>query len=181
MPCSSSSPSCGNCSSTLATPKCQRPNNDSRLDLVVLWQLDIGNWQLSMFSIHIDTARTWRGGQSQVRYTVLGLRAIGHRTALVANSDGALFQRMSEGLDLVPLSTRGEIDLAAAWRLSRVLKQLQPQILHAHDPGAVAMAATALSIASPRPRPPLVASRRIEFPIARNSFSSWKYSQVDRF
>ena len=134
-----------------------------------------------MFSLHIDTAQTWRGGQSQVRYTVLGLRALGHRAALVADPSGALFQRMSEGLDLVPLSTRGEIDLAAAWRLSRVLKQLRPEILHAHDPSGVAMAATALSIASPRPRPALVASRRIEFPIARNSFSTWKYSQVDRF
>jgi glycosyltransferase involved in cell wall biosynthesis len=134
-----------------------------------------------MFSLHIDTAQTWRGGQSQVRYTVLGLRALGHRAALVADPSGALFQRMSEGLDLVPLSTRGEIDIAAAWRLSRVLKQLRPEVLHAHDPGGVAMAATALSIASPRPRPALVASRRIEFPIARNSFSTWKYSQVDRF
>jgi|SRR5688572_4812688 len=134
-----------------------------------------------MFSLHIDTAQTWRGGQSQVRYTVLGLRALGHRSALVADPSGALFQRMSEGLDLVPLSTRGEIDLAAAWRLSRVLKQLRPEIVHAHDPSGVAMAATALSIASPSPRPALVASRRIEFPIARNSFSTWKYSQVDRF
>ena len=43
------------------------------------------------------------------------------------------------------------------------------------------MAATALSIASPEPRPPLVASRRIEFRIAHNSFSRWKYSQVDCF
>ena len=134
-----------------------------------------------MFSLHVDTATTWRGGQSQVRYTVLGLRAIGQRAALVADPDGALFQRMSEGLDLVPLSSRGEIDLAAAWRLSRVLKQLRPDVVHAHDPNAVAMAATALSIAAPRPRPMLVASRRIEFPIARNSFSAWKYSQVDCF
>ena len=37
------------------------------------------------------------------------------------------------------------------------------------------MAATALSIASPTPRPPLVASRRMEFHIAHNSFSRWKY------
>ena len=116
-----------------------------------------------------------------MRYTVLGLRAIGERAALAADPQGALFQRMSEGLDLVPLSTRGEIDLAAAWRLSRVLKQLRPEILHAHDPNAVAMAATALAIATPRPRPALVASRRIEFPVARNSFSTWKYSQVDCF
>ena len=134
-----------------------------------------------MFSLHIDTATTWRGGQNQVRYTVMGLRAIGHRAALVAHPEGELLRRMSEGLDLIPLAPRNEIDLAAAWRLSRVVKQLRPTIIHAHDPHGVAMAATALSIASPEPRPPLVASRRIEFRIAHNSFSRWKYSQVDCF
>lgn len=134
-----------------------------------------------MFSLHIDTAKTWRGGQSQVRYTVLGLRALGHRAALVAHPDGELFRRMQEGLDLVPLGTRGEVDLGAAWRLSRVLRQLAPQVIHAHDPHGVAMAATALAITAPSPRPPVVASRRIEFRIAHNSFSRWKYGQVDCF
>jgi glycosyltransferase involved in cell wall biosynthesis len=43
------------------------------------------------------------------------------------------------------------------------------------------MASLALSIAAPSPRPPLVASRRVEFRIARNSFSRWKYGQVDCF
>ena len=28
-----------------------------------------------MFSLHIDSARTWRGGQNQVLLTVLGMRA----------------------------------------------------------------------------------------------------------
>ena len=134
-----------------------------------------------MFSLHIDTARTWRGGQSQVMYTVMGLRAIGQRAGLVAHPTGELFRRMSEGLDLIPLAPRNEIDLAAAWRLSRVLKQLRPDVIHAHDPHAVAMASTALSIAMPAPRPPLVASRRIELRIGQNSFSRWKYSQVDCF
>ena len=134
-----------------------------------------------MFSLHIDTARTWRGGQSQVLYTVLGLRAIGQRAVLVAHPEGELLRRMSEGHDLIPLAPRNEIDLAAAWRLSRVLKQLMPDVVHAHDPHGVAMAATALAIASPTPRPALVASRRIEFRIAQNSFSRWKYSQIDCF
>ena len=59
-----------------------------------------------MFSLHIDTARTWRGGQSQVLATVLGLRALGHRTMLVAHSEGELRQRAREGLDLLPLTPR---------------------------------------------------------------------------
>ena len=106
-----------------------------------------------MFSLHIDTARTWRGGQGQVMHTVMGLRARKERAALVAHPEGELYRRMSEGTDLIPLAPRNEIDLGAAWRLSRVLKQLRPDIIHAHDPHGVAMAATALSIASPSPEP----------------------------
>jgi glycosyltransferase involved in cell wall biosynthesis len=134
-----------------------------------------------MFSLHIDTALTWRGGQSQVRYTVLGLRAIGQRAALVAHPEGELLRRMQEGHDLVPIGVRGEVDLAAAWRLSRVLKQLRPDVLHAHDPHGVAMAAIALGITAPAFRPPLVATRRIEYRIRHSSFSRWKYDQVDTF
>lgn len=134
-----------------------------------------------MFSLHIDTARGWRGGQSHVLHLVLGLRAIGHRAALVAHPDGELLRRMSEGLDLIPLAPRGEVDLAAAWRLSRVVKRLTPDVIHAHDPHGVAMASTALSIVSPSPKPPLVASRRIASHMAHNSFSRWKYSQIDCF
>ena len=134
-----------------------------------------------MLSLHIDTARGWRGGQSQVKYTVLGLRQRGDRAVLVAHPEGELFKRMSEGLDLIPLAPRHEVDLGAAWRLSRVVKQYNPDVIQAHDPHAVAMAATALAISSPSPRPKLLATRRVDFHIARNSFSRWKYGQVDRF
>ena len=134
-----------------------------------------------MFSLHIDTARGWRGGQSQVLYLVQGLRAIGHRAALVAHPEGELLRRMSEGHDLIPIAARGEVDLSAAWRLSRVIKRLAPDVIHAHEPHAVAMASTALSILSQAPRPLLLASRRIVSPMAKNSFSRWKYSQIDCF
>jgi glycosyltransferase involved in cell wall biosynthesis len=134
-----------------------------------------------MFSLHIDTARGWRGGQNQVLHIVLGLRAIGQRAALVAHPEGELLRRMSEGHDLIPIAARGEVDLGAAWRLSRVIKQLAPDVIHAHEPHAVAMAATALSILAPTPKPPLIASRRIGSAMAKNSFSRWKYSQIDCF
>jgi len=136
-----------------------------------------------MFSLHVDSARTWRGGQNQVLLTVNGLRAMGHRAALVAHPDGELRRRAEEGMELLPLAPRTEVDLSAAWRFSRLVRRLEPDIVHAHDPHAMAMAALALSMGSSNNRrvPPLVASRRVDFHLKGNSFSRWKHRQVDCF
>jgi glycosyltransferase involved in cell wall biosynthesis len=145
-----------------------------------------------MFSLHVDTARTWRGGQNQVLLTVNGLRSIGQRAALVAHPDGELRRRAAEGLDLIPIAPRTEMDLSAAWKFSRVIKRLQPDVIHAHDPHGVAMASLALSIGSAAANrstssrqgasmPALVAARRVDFHLKGNSFSRWKYRQVDCF
>lgn len=131
-----------------------------------------------MFSLHVDTARTWRGGQNQVLLTVNGLRALGHRAALVAHPGGELERRAAEGLELIPLAPRTEMDVHAGWRLSRVIRQLRPDIVHAHDPHAIAVAAVALSFRPTEPLPPLVASRRVDFRMRGNSFSRWKHRQV---
>lgn len=133
------------------------------------------------FTLHIDTSRTWRGGQNQVMLTVIGLRAAGYRTALVAQPDGELARRASEGTDLIALPVANELDLTAVWRLSRILQKVQPDVVHAHDPHGVATAALALSWGTATPRPPLVASRRVDFHIKQGSLSRWKYRQVDLF
>src|SRR3954465_8540526 len=137
-----------------------------------------------MFSLHVDTARTWRGGQNQVLLTLNGLREIGPRAALAAPPGGELRKRASEGLELVPIAPRAEMDLSAAWRFSRVVKRLRPDVIHAHDPHGVAMAALALSFgaASAGGRSPaLVAARRVDFHLKGNSFSRWKYRPGERF
>src|SRR5688572_22791202 len=134
-----------------------------------------------MFSVHVDTARTWRGGQNQVLLTVNGLRAAGHRTALVAHPHGELRKRAEEGLELIPIAPQAELDLTAAWRLSRVLRRLRPEIVHAHDPHAVAMASLALSFGGTEVAAPLIASRRVDFHLKGNSLSRWKYRQVACF
>src|SRR5262245_65453448 len=93
-----------------------------------------------MFSLHIDTARTWRGGQNQVLLTVNGLRAMGHRAALVAHPDGELRRRATEGLELIPIAPRAEMDLSAAWRMARVIKRLRPDLITSNAPQVLAMA-----------------------------------------
>jgi len=140
---------------------------------------------MTMFSLHVDTARSWRGGQNQVLLTVNGLRSIGQRASLVAHPDGELRRRVAEGLDLIPLAPRTEMDLSAAWRFARIVKRLAPDVIHAHDPHGVAMTSLALSLgagsAAPGRVPALVASRRVDFHLKGNSFSRWKYRQVDCF
>ena len=134
-----------------------------------------------MFALHVDTQRAWRGGQRQVLLTVLGMRERGDRAVLVAHPEGELAKRASEGHDLIRLAPRTEVDLHAAWKLSRIVKQLRPDIIHAHDPHGVAAAALALSFMTAGKYPGLIASRRVAFHLKRNTFSRWKYSQVDCF
>lgn len=112
---------------------------------------------------------------------MLGQRERGHRAVLVAHPEGELFRRARNGPDLVPLAPRSEADLSTAWKLSRILRHWPPDVVHAHDSHAVAMAALALSFGSSARRPTLVAARRVDFHLQRHSFSRWKHRQVDRF
>lgn len=133
-----------------------------------------------MISVHIDTARTWRGGQNQVLLTVTGLSELRHPAVLVANKRGELAQRAKEGLRFYPFSPRSEFDVRAAWQLTRIFADVKPDVIHAHDPHAVALAGMALkSPLAPKKRPLFAASRRVDFHLQKNAFSRWKNNQVD--
>lgn len=136
---------------------------------------------MPLTSVHIDTAATWRGGQNQVMLTVTGLSELGHPAVLVANKRGELAQRVKEGLRFVPFSPRSEFDVRAAWQLTRVFADVRPDVIHAHDPHAVALAAMALKAPMRQglSKPLFVASRRVDFHLQRHAFSRWKNSQVD--
>jgi glycosyltransferase involved in cell wall biosynthesis len=135
-----------------------------------------------MRSVHIDTARTWRGGQNQVLLTVTGLSETGHQAVLVAHEAGELRRRASEGLRFIGFSPRSEFDVHAAWQLAKIFGDLQPEVVHAHDPMAVSLTAMALQMKTGlASRPLVVASRRVDFHLKRHAFSKWKYGHVDVF
>ncbi len=135
-----------------------------------------------MRSLHIDTARTWRGGQNQVLLTVNGLAEAGHDAMLLAHEDGELRRRAGEGLRFLGFSPRSEFDVQAGWKLSTVLKDREPDVIHAHDPMAVSLVAMAMQMRGAAAAKPLVvASRRVDFHLKHHAFSRWKYSHVDVF
>jgi glycosyltransferase involved in cell wall biosynthesis len=132
-------------------------------------------------SLHIDTARTWRGGQNQVLLTVNGLEEIGVPAVLIAHESGELKRRASEGLRFIGFAPKSEFDVHAGWQLSKVIAETRPNVVHAHDPMAVALAAMALTMNSTGERPLLVAARRVDFHLKRHAFSKWKYKKIDLF
>lgn len=130
---------------------------------------------MSLRLLHIDSGRDWRGGQRQVFLLAGGQRARGDEPLVVAQFDAPLVRRLrNAGLAASGLRMRGEWDLAAATRVRRMIRAWRPDIVHAHDARAHAIALAALIGL----RVPLVVTRRVAFtPRGRLKYGS----RVSRF
>jgi L-malate glycosyltransferase len=113
---------------------------------------------------------------------VTGLEERGQPTVLLGYEGGELHRRAREGVRFVGFTPRSEFDVHAGWQVARVLGDVKPDVVHAHDAMGVSLAAMALQM-SPNlsPRPLLVASRRVDFHLKRHAFSKWKYRKIDLF
>ncbi|HEY3323987.1 MAG TPA: glycosyltransferase [Planctomycetota bacterium] len=130
----------------------------------------------SLFSVHLSTAKTWRGGEHQILLLVKGLQARGHRVLVVAPKNSPLLQRCEDcDIPTAAIRFRGSLDPLATLRLISLLRRQRPDLLHVHDghgllPGQLAVRAF-------RRNPPhLVAHRRTIFtPRGR-----WKDQRLER-
>lgn len=111
--------------------------------------------------LHVDAGREWRGGQRQVFLLAQGMRERGHEPLVVGVPDAPLVHRLrTRGLAASTVPMRGEWDLPAARRLRALVRTWSPDVVHAHDARAHAIALAALV---GRPRTPLVVTRRVPF------------------
>ncbi len=133
--------------------------------------------------LHLDTERTWRGGEQQMCYLALGLEQRGHIAHLVCRPGSECESRAKElGLTVHPIRIRGDIDVRAARRIARLIDGLGIDIAHAHTARAHLPVVWAKSL-SKRPLATVV-HRRVDFSIHKLPFglSGLKYrSGVDRF
>jgi len=111
--------------------------------------------------LHLDSGREWRGGQRQVYLLARGQRELGHEPLVIAAPDAPLIRRLrSAGIAAAAVRMRGDWDLAAASRVRAVLRTWNPDVIHAHDAHAHAIALAALI---GRRSVPLVVTRRVVF------------------
>lgn len=128
---------------------------------------------------HLDTGRTWRGGQAQVLRLMSGLRARGHGCLLLAPEGPLLEQARALGIEGVRWSSLGEWDAVAVLRAAAALGRFGPDVAHCHSAHAHALGVPAARLARV---PVAVVSRRVDFAVAGNPLSRLKYRlPVDRY
>lgn len=120
--------------------------------------------------LHVNTERTWRGGEQQVLYLMEGLRAHGIEQLLVAQEGGVLAARAREKtLPVREMKMRGEVDVLAVLALRALIRDERFGIVHAHTSHAHSLGALAAALpGSGKPR--VVVARRVDFSIFRRSF-----------
>ncbi len=131
--------------------------------------------------VHVNTERTWRGGESQVFNLMTGLRALGHDVELIGLPGGALAGRCREsGIPVTEMTMRSDADVLAGARIAAHLGRRGCDVLHAQTARAHSLALLARAARAARR---LVVSRRIDFPVRRDPANRWKYRTrlVDRY
>ena len=118
----------------------------------------------------VDSERSWRGGQGQVRLLMSGLCERGVAVTLAAPADGELYRRSENlAIERLPLATGP----AGVFTLRRALGSSRYDVVHSHAArahGTVAAARLGL-----RSRALHVVSRRVDFDVAKSPVSRWKY------
>jgi glycosyltransferase involved in cell wall biosynthesis len=127
---------------------------------------------------HVATASGWRGGEQQVLYLLEGLLRRGLDSVLFTPGPSPLAAAArGAGIPVVPFRARGDLDVAAGWRLRSRLGS-DVDVLHLHTGRAHAVGRLATWR---RAGPRVVVSRRVDFPVKGGRLGRVKYAGVDRF
>lgn len=125
---------------------------------------------------HCDVRTIWAGGQNQLWRLAIGLRERGHRQWIVTRPGSPLARRaQAAGFEVLLHPFRGEADPRATLGMRRMISRSAPDLVHTHDTHSLTPAALAARLV--RPRPLVVAHRRVDFHIRTNRFSRWKYAR----
>lgn len=117
--------------------------------------------------LHINTERTWRGGEQQTLYLLRSLIDRHISCHLVCQAESPMAQKALEaGVEVFPIAMRGEVDLPASLRIRKLITRHGYDIVHSHTSHAHTLA----FFASLGCRTCRLVTRRVDFSIFRNRF-----------
>jgi L-malate glycosyltransferase len=119
----------------------------------------------------VDLGRDYRGGQDQALLLLKGLAALGHNPELITIRGSLLAQRaQSAGIHVHSVEKRWR-RLSSVLAIRELLSRHRVDIVHANEPHAL----TSAWLARAHHRLPLVASRRVIFPLSKSAVSLARY------
>jgi glycosyltransferase involved in cell wall biosynthesis len=122
---------------------------------------------IPMKILHINTEKTWRGGEQQTLYLLKGLKKRNITSHLLCQPGSPMEERTKKAeIEVFPVAMRGEVDLFASYQLRTHIKRFNYDIIHSHTSHAHTLA----FLASLGIRTRLLVSRRVDFSIFRHSF-----------
>ncbi len=125
--------------------------------------------------LHVGTARSWRGGEQQLAYLLKGIPPGDISQEVFCPTDSALAEYCrKQGLNCTTARHRGPLDLSFARKLAGKCRSGNISLLHCHDSHALSAAVLAATVFSSST--PVIASRRVDFPIGKNRLSRFKYN-----
>lgn len=127
--------------------------------------------------LHLDTERTWRGGERQALWLARELQRRGHEN-WIACRPGSPLHRNARAAGLPTLGVRpwlAEAALFSAFRLRTFMRENGIGILHAHTGHAVGLGALAVGGTGTK----FAATRRVDFALNSHAASRWKYGRLD--
>ena len=127
-----------------------------------------------MKTLHINTERTWRGGEQQTVFLAKGLMKLGHKAAIVCQPASPLaLKAKEEQIETYELKMRGEADVIAILKLAFLLKQNDYDVVHMHTSHAHTLGVLAVLFSGAKAKK--VVSRRVDFSIRKHYTSHLKY------
>ena len=117
--------------------------------------------------LHLNTEKTWRGGEQQTLYLLQGLNDRNLSFHLICQPDSPLALKAQVArLRVIPIAMHGEADLIASGRIRSLIQKFRWDIIHCHTSHAHTLAFLASWGTNVR----RLVTRRVDFSIFRHSF-----------
>ncbi len=119
--------------------------------------------------LHIDSGKTWRGGQRQIYFLFKGLKELGVEQYALSSNKQLIDKLKDLGVEVFSWKYKFEFHLGL-FKYLKILKKVKPDIIHFHDSRSLS-----LSLLT---KEKSVATRRVDFHL-KNRFSKIKYEKTD--
>ena len=125
--------------------------------------------------LHVSTPTSWRGGEQQVAYLAISLKASGIDQVVLCPDQSVLSTRMKAAdIPVETFASRGLLDLSLARLIAQLCRNKKVDIIHCHDSHAHSAAVISATVFNNLT--PIIVSRRVDFPVSGNFMSRWKYN-----